>query len=186
MKNRGFYYRRSRYPLIFTLIFLITTLFYLFSDKKDNSSKNEYVRVIKVFDGDTVLLRYNNEKIKVRLIGIDAPEMEQRPWGEKAKRHLEKILRESKNNVKIEFDIQRYDRYERLLAYLWTPDGRLINEMILSDGYAVLLSIPPNVKYVDRLIKAEEMARKKKKGIWSTNGLKESPQEFKRREKGIF
>ncbi len=183
MKNRRFYYRRSRYPLIFTLIFLITSLFYLFSDKKDNSRVNEYVRAIKVFDGDTILLKYNNEDIKVRLIGIDAPEMEQRPWGKRAKRHLERILKKSNNIVKIELDIERYDKYERLLAYLWTPDGNLINEIMIRNGYAVLLTIPPNVKYVERFIKAEETAKKQKKGIWSPDGLKESPEEFKRRIK---
>ena len=86
----------------------------------------------KVHDGDTVSIRVSSfaripiRTERVRLIGIDAPELEQE-WGWHAKRYLKKILSESDWIVSVETDVEQRDKYGRLLAYLWDKDGRMIN-----------------------------------------------------------
>ena len=69
--------------------------------------------------------------------------------------------------VGLEFDVDRTDRYDRTLAYVWI-DGELFEEGILRDGYAVLLTVPPNVKYVERLTAAQAAARASGAGLWGS------------------
>ena len=140
-----------------------------------------HVRVIKAHDGDTIGVILNGRKEKVRLIGIDAPEIKQRPWGTRARKHLEKMLTASNRTVILEFDVERRDKYGRLLCYIFTPDRKMLNIQMVKDGYAVLLTIPPNIKYVDELRMAENEARQHRRGIWNSKGLKESPGDYRKR-----
>jgi len=141
----------------------------------------QLAQVHQVHDGDTVTLRLGGKKYRTRLIGMDAPEMGQRPWGRNAKEHLIKIMRRAKWTVYVETDEERIDKYGRLLVYLWTKKRRFINEMMVVDGYAVAFTIPPNTRYADRFTRAENSAREKQKGIWGPNGLKESPVEYRKK-----
>ncbi|PKL35975.1 MAG: hypothetical protein CVV44_17255 [Spirochaetae bacterium HGW-Spirochaetae-1] len=68
--------------------------------------------------------------------------------------------------LEIEFDVERRDRYGRLLAYLYFPDGRMLNEEIVRAGYASVMTIPPNGKYKDRFLKAYREARESRVGLW--------------------
>lgn len=138
-------------------------------------------RVIAVNDGDTVTLRFNWKEHRTRLIGIDAPELEQHPWGRKAKDRLIEIMNQTEWYVFVETDVEKRDKYGRLLAYLWTQRRELINERMVLDGCAVLFTIAPNIKYVERLTSAERRARLEKKGIWGQNGLKERPEEWRKK-----
>jgi micrococcal nuclease len=138
-------------------------------------------RVIKVNDGDTITLRMDGKIYRVRLIGFDAPEMGQEPWGLKAREHLRAMLKNSGWNVFVETDVEKYDKYNRLLIYVWTKDKTFINERMLADGYAVLVTFPPNTKYVDLFKKAQRFARENKSGIWGPDGLKERPVEYKKK-----
>lgn len=140
-----------------------------------------YVRVIKVHDGDTVTIVLNSRKEKVRLIGIDAPEIKQRPWGTRARKHLEKLLMASNRKVVLEFDVERRDKYGRPLCYIFTPDRKMLNIQMVKDGYAVLFTIPPNIKYVDELRMAENEARQHRRGIWGSKDLKESPGDYRKK-----
>lgn len=140
-----------------------------------------YVRVVKVYDGDTVSLFINGRKEKARLIGIDAPELRQRPWGLKARKHLEELLNNSAWTVAVEFDAGQRDKYGRLLCYLRTSGGKMINLQMVKDGYAMLLTIPPNVKYVDALRQAQHEARQQGLGIWGQKGLKERPGDYRKK-----
>ena len=117
----------------------------------------------------------------MRLIGIDAPESRpnarlerQRVLGDArtvlalgrlAKKYFSELLPPG-TIVRLELDVQQRDRYGRLLAYVWLPDGRMANEVMLEDGYAVLLTIPPNVRYAERLRRAWEQAVQEKRGLW--------------------
>ncbi len=83
--------------------------------------------------------------------------------------------------VSVETDIVKHDKYGRLLAYLWTKQNELINERMVQDGYAVLFTLSPNVKYAGRLAQAASRARNEMKGIWGPKGLRENP--FKYRER---
>ena len=139
------------------------------------------VQVIKVHDGDTVTLMISGRMRKTRLIGIDAPEMNQRPWGRRAKEHLIDIFNLTDWLVTMETDVVTIDKYGRSLVFLWTKDKELINERMVLDGYAVLFAIKPNSTYADRFRKAEQYARGEKRGIWGPDGLKEKPIEYKKK-----
>jgi micrococcal nuclease len=136
-------------------------------------------RVVRVNDGDTVTVSINGRRQKIRLIGIDAPEIGQGSWGEKAKRHLAEIISSSRS-VFVEFDVERTDKYGRLLAYVKATDGRSVNAEMLRDGYAVLFTFPPNVKHVEEFIAAQRQARQLKRGIWGKDGLSQLPVDWRK------
>jgi micrococcal nuclease len=138
------------------------------------------VPVIIVHDGDTLSVLINKKQEKVRMIGIDAPEIGQKPWGDEAKRHLEKIINTSGRKVKIEFDVEKTDQYGRILAYIRTTDGSMINLLMIRGGYAVLYTVPPNVKYAEDFRKGQAEAREKGLGMWSEGGLWEKPQDYRK------
>ena len=96
-----------------------------------------------VVDGDT--FRCGDGR-KVRLIGIDSPERGQRPFGSRAQQALLRMLPPG-SGVRLEQDVTLTDRYGRLLAYAWVG-STLVNETMVRGGWAVLYTVPPNVKYV--------------------------------------
>lgn len=179
-----FYYTKK---LTINLIILlsISLVFIVCCSKKEDN----FVKVVNVHDGDTVTVQKEkgwsifSKTEKVRLVGIDAPEIEQKPWGTRAKNHLKNLIKESDWLVRLEFDIQHTDKYGRVLAYLWDKNGRMINYMMIRDGYAVVYTVPPNVKYVDLFLNAQRLARQEGKGIWGKEGLKELPSEWRRKNK---
>lgn len=200
-KKRRPYPFRSKY--IAFLIFLIIAIVTIFQDKcntrisrmplkdQENSWVEKdgfrvtlrdfgYATVTKVHDGDTVSIIIGNAEEKVRLIGVDAPELGQEPWGKRARRKLQEMMRKTDRTVKVEFDVEERDKYGRLLAYLWTKDGRLINEEMIKSGYAIVYTVPPNVRYVDRLRQAQNMALKRRVGIWGEKGLEERPSDYRK------
>lgn len=150
------------------------------NDSEGRKPEDRSVFIGKVYDGDTVEADFRGKTVKIRLIGIDAPEMKQRPWGRRSKKYLEEMVSASGWQLGIEFDVEKLDKYDRTLAYLWTRDGRLVNEEMLKGGHAVLYTFPPNVKHVDRLKAAQVIARENRTGIWGKNGLKQMPSEYRK------
>ena len=138
-------------------------------------------QVLEVNDGDTVTIRLDDKSIRTRLIGIDAPELGQEQWGEKAKEHLISIMDRTHWTVCVETDSVVHDKYGRLLVYLWTENRELINEIMILDGYAVRFTIPPNTTYIGRFKKAEQIAQGKYLGIWGHGGLKEPPAKYRKK-----
>ena len=134
----------------------------------------------RAYDGDTIAAFVDGRFQKVRLIGIDAPEMDQKPWGRKAQECTEALIKASGFKVSLEYDLERRDKYGRILAYIWAQDGKMINEEMLRKGCAVLFTVPPNVKYAGRLRTAQEKARESKVGVWGENGLNERPYDFRK------
>jgi micrococcal nuclease len=174
--------RRYYYTRIVTIIFLMAFI----TSPSYAIPGNSYV-VTEVHDGDTVSIKVKSFagfplKVEhVRLIGIDAPELGQDPWGRKAKKYLKKLLSESDWVVNVEFDIDQRDKCGRLLGYLWNRrNGSLINEKMLEDGYAVLYPFPPNVKYSERFIEAEKRAHSRGLGIWGKKGLTQYPAQWRK------
>ena len=93
-------------------------------------------------------------------------------WGTKARKHLEKMLIASNRTVILEFDVERRDKYGRLLCYIFTPDRKMLNIQMVKDGYAVLFTIPPNIKYVDELRMAQNEARQHRREYGAVKDLK--------------
>lgn len=130
-------------------------------------------KVNYVIDGDTIVLD-NGET--VRYLGINAPEIGQ-PYSSKSLELNKKLVLGKK--VRLEFDIQKRDRYGRLLAYVWT-DGLLVNEKLVEEGLAVSETIQPNVKYQDRIVQAQIKARENCRGIWEGLCISEEAKKDKR------
>ncbi len=137
------------------------------------------ILVKRVIDGDTVQLE-NGER--VRLIGIDTPEMHE---SDKLQRDAQRTQQDATTiqklgkqayeftkslvegkRVSLEFDAERYDRYKRLLAYVYLKDGTFVNAEIVRQGYASLMTFPPNVKYADLFTKLYKEARENRRGLW--------------------
>lgn len=148
----------------------------------------EELTVTKIVDGDTFRMIYGGEDISVRLIGIDTPESrsneravnqateqnttveEITKMGKRSAQFLRKLL-PIDTKVKVELDIQKKDRYGRLLAYIYLPDGKMVNEVIVMEGYASVSTYPPNVKYEERFREAYRYAYENQKGLFAPDSL---------------
>ncbi len=121
--------------------------------------------VVRVVDGDTVVLRSAG---KSRLIGVDTPEVFGRPgcFGEQASAFAKRTLPPG-TPVQVERDAEQRDRYGRSLIYLMLPDGQSFNELLVDEGFAVPLTIPPNVRYAQRFRELADRARDEQVGLWS-------------------
>lgn len=123
-------------------------------------------RVSRVIDGDTILLD-NGER--VRYIGIDTPELHHpklpvQYMAEEAKEFNRKLV--DGNLVRLEFDIDKRDKYGRLLAYIYINDI-FVNAELVKEGYAKILTIPPNVRYADLFLRLQRQAREDSRGLWA-------------------
>jgi micrococcal nuclease len=123
-------------------------------------------RVKWVVDGDTVVV---GDGQRVRYIGINAPELahddhKAEPYGEASKRFNALLV--NGKNVRLEFDKERFDRYQRLLAYLFLKNATFVNAEILASGYAYLLPYRPNLKYDSILLQSQRAAMSVRRGIW--------------------
>ncbi len=116
-------------------------------------------RVTRVIDGDTV----DMERLgRVRLIGVDTPE-QGRCYENAATRFTRERL--EGRVVRFELGVERRDRYDRTLAYL-TREGEMHNLALLREGYAKVLTVPPNDRYEATFEKAEREARETDEGLW--------------------
>ncbi len=128
-------------------------------------------KVLRVIDGDTLLIRIDGEETPVRLIGIDAPESvhwdetKNTPEGETASAWLKAYL-EGKR-VSLEYDQELVDRFGRTLAYAYV-DGSLLEDAILRAGMAETLSMDPNPRYELHFAAVEREARDTGAGFWGT------------------
>ncbi len=122
--------------------------------------------VSRVVDGDTLYVKDLEER--VRLIGIDTPEVEPgiECYGLEASDHLRELVPPG-TRIEVVFDVERFDRYGRNLGYLYRLSDRLfINLQMVSDGYARMATFPPNVAHVDEFRAAQTEARESNRGLW--------------------
>ena len=126
----------------------------------------EGVTVRKVLDGDSVVL---NDQRQVRLVGINAPEFGKdgnpdEPLAVAARDRL-RGLAEGKA-VRLVFEEEQRDRYGRWLAHIVLSDSTSVEEILLKEGLAVTVAIPPNVAQLARHQAAESQARQARRGLW--------------------
>lgn len=138
-------------------------------------SQRSLHQVAKVLDGDTIVLKGG---ARVRLLGINAPEIESRhrdgePGGIAAKEWLQKKLQG--RSVYLEYGQEKQDRYQRLLAHLYLPNGEHLNLMLVEKGLAIVNLLPPNLRHADTMIRAQQRAERQKLGIWSLPDYRPRP-----------
>ncbi|MBR8832790.1 MAG: thermonuclease family protein [Stigonema ocellatum SAG 48.90 = DSM 106950] len=150
--------------------------------KNKEESKQVHVLVAQVVSGQTleVVSMASQPRLisQVRLLGIDAPDMQQRPWGIEAKQKLEALIGEGQPVI-LEFDLEQKDKFGRILAYV-RKDGVLLNEQLVKEGNALFVARSPNHKYDLRLERAQQWARLMGQGIWNpVKPMRLTPGEFR-------
>lgn len=140
------------------------------------------VFVLRAVDGDTLLLEDGR---RVRLLGVDTPETKRegtpiQPWGPEAHAFTAGLV--EGRTVRLEFDRERHDKYDRVLAYVYAND-QLVNEELLREGLARgLYKFPYSEAMKRRFRAAEREARDARRGIWSEGGAERRRQELPERE----
>jgi micrococcal nuclease len=132
--------------------------------------------VSRISDGDSFRCRDGR---RVRLTGIDSPESRQQPFGDRSRTALTTLI-PAGTTVGLEFDVAPTDRHGRWLAYVWAG-SLLVNEVMVRDGWAVLFTVPPNVKYAERIQAAQTEAREQRAGLWAVSGFDCLPSDFRRK-----
>jgi micrococcal nuclease len=125
--------------------------------------------VTRVVVGDTVEVEFDGREFDVRLIGIDTPETVKpgapvECFGPEASAYTKDRL--EGRTVRLEFDVERFDPFDRTLAYEWLGE-ELFNETLVREGYALVTTFPPNVRYVEHFRDAQRLARDQGLGLWS-------------------
>ncbi len=168
-------------------IVLFGCLLLLVSCQANNQAASNLVevKVARVVSGQSLevvgMAEQPNLISRVRLVGIDAPDFGQRPWGEESRQVLATLIGDQEKPVILEFDLEAKDQIGRTLAYVWR-DQQLLNEEVVKQGYAIFVGRSPNHKYDQRLERAQQWARLMGKGIWNPeNPLRLPPAEFRRR-----
>lgn len=154
--------------LFLSFLFIIPFTCHISAQKKHSY---KYYSVLRVIDGDTFRADDGSSKgMIIRLIGVDAPESRntgrkvKSEFGAEATKYLQKLIGGKK--VRLEYDIDRTDRYGRTLAYVYLENGTFVNAELVKNGYANVMTVPPNVKYQELFLKLERRARKRGEGLW--------------------
>lgn len=131
--------------------------------------------VVRVVDGDTIVVDIDGEETKVRMIGVDTPESvhadenKNSESGITASQYTKNLL--TGQSVYLEYDIDVEDDYGRSLAYVYLDDGTtMVNSLLLQEGMAQTMTIQPNSKYADLFANYQKTAREEQKGFWNAGG----------------
>lgn len=140
------------------------------------AGETEIARVARVIDGDTIEL---SDGRRVRYIGIDTPELGDGRTAVAcfAKEATEENKRQVEGKtVRLEKDISELDRYGRILRYVFIGDGTdqvvhpevFINDHLVRQGFARVATFPPDVRYQEQFLDAQNEAREQGRGLWNT------------------
>lgn len=155
-----------------SLLFLMLLLGLMLTGEKQEEQElsPSGAPVTKVIDGDTIEIEGGQ---RVRYLGVDTPEtVDPRKsvecFGKEAKNKNRELI-EGKRVI-LEKDISETDKYGRLLRYVYLPlpDGTMlfVNDYLIREGYAKVLTIPPDVKFAEQFLEAQRKAREGNLGLW--------------------
>lgn len=163
--------KKTRKVLI-AIILLIFVINYSKQYLNDHTAlESEQVTLSKPVDGDTAHFLVNGEDITVRFLAIDTPETVKpgvavQPFGKEASEFTSQALKNAKK-IRLEYEeSNRIDKYDRILAYVFVDD-QLLQEQLLSKGYAKMTCFCDGYRYSSALKQAEINARENKQGVWS-------------------
>jgi micrococcal nuclease len=130
--------------------------------------------VERVVDGDTVIVDLDGDRTRVRLLNVDTPESvaEDQPvecLGPEASEFLKGLLPPG-DVIALAFDVERFDRYDRMLAAAFTDDGRNVSVELARAGLAEAITVGPNDRFRPEVQAAMEEAQREDRGLWDPNG----------------
>lgn len=137
--------------------------------------------IVSVVDGDTIKIMYNGEPTSVRIIGIDTPEKYttrtgyKECMGDNASAFASEFFKGWKARIEQDPSQDKTDKYGRLLAHVFLPDGTYYEEAAIQKGFGFYYLYNKPAKYDDRLKKAEELAKKNNVGVWANCDGKREP-----------
>lgn len=123
----------------------------------------ETAQVEWVIDGDTIDVTINNQEYRVRYIGIDSPERDEPYYDSATKANIALVKGQTVRLVK---DVSDTDRFGRLLRYIYLEDGTFVNEKLIAEGHAALITISPDLQYADHFRNLQREARNQGLGMW--------------------
>jgi micrococcal nuclease len=127
-------------------------------------------QVVRVVDGDTIVVRLRGSYEKVRYIGMDTPESVKpgvpvQCYAKRASAENHRLV--DGRRVRLVVGVEPRDRYGRILAYVYRlGDGRFVNAALLAGGFARTLTIPPNDRFAPRFAALERTAQREDRGLW--------------------
>jgi micrococcal nuclease len=140
-------------------------------EEADGPGAASEAKVLRVVDGDTIAVRLDGRAERVRYIGVDTPESVEPGTPVQCFAHAaaaENARLVAGERVRLVRDVKARDRFGRLLAYVYrVRDGSFVNAELVRRGYARTLTIPPNVRFADRLARLARAARAAGRGLWT-------------------
>lgn len=164
--------KNSKYFYILLVLFIG---FVLYEDSLQlNTLESSQVVLTKCVDGDTAHFEINGVDETVRFLAIDTPELEVKgkspePYANEAANYTCKALKEA-TSIKLEYEEEKYDKYDRRLAWVFVDD-ELLQEKIVEEGFAKVRYLYDDYKYTKVVEDAEKIAQQEKKGVWSIENI---------------
>lgn len=162
--------RKAGSGLLLFVSIIVLVIVGLFRKEADLDRFGPYP-VERIVDGDTFIATIDGKSEKIRLIGVDAPESvhpDQRrntEEGKEVSKYVKNLL--ENRGVYLEYDVSMEDQYDRVLAYVYLEDGKtMLNELLLEEGYAAVMTVQPNSRYADHFYELQKKSQEEKKGIW--------------------
>ena len=156
----------QKIKILLVIVSILLIIFLFGSYCQNRAIIYQKVKVIRVIDGDTIEIEGGQ---KIRYIGMDTPETvnPETPvqcFGQEASVKNKELV--GGKIVELEKDVSETDKYGRLLRYVWV-NGSMVNEQLIKEGYARIETFPPDIKYANRFLIDEKVAKIKKLGLWN-------------------
>jgi micrococcal nuclease len=170
--------KKIYHQILLNLVIFGCCLLWLYGCHSQSANLNlTSVEVKRVISGQTleIVEPETNELSQVRIMGIDAPDLKQSPWGIAARDKLTTLIQDS---IELESEVMTRDRFNRLITHVW-HNGTLVSEQLLKEGYVLVNTQYPH-KYSQRLMEAREYARLMGYGIWHPQQpMRLTPKQFR-------
>jgi micrococcal nuclease len=139
-------------------------------------SPQEYL-VVKAVDGDTIDIMAGEQKVRVRLIGVDTPEsvdsrQEVQCFARESSEYTNSVAKGEKIRLEKDLSQGEADKYGRLLAYVYLPNGEMLNRKLIANGYGMEYTYQAPYKYQKEFKSLEDFAKREGRGLWADNAFK--------------
>lgn len=165
-------YRKQILIFLVSIITLFLQYQFINKPKETSDDKNRLSAIlVRVVDGDTLVLNIDNVNEKIRLIGMDTPESVKpnhpvECFGKEATLHAKSLLKNKELTFVSDYTQDTRDRYGRMLGYVFM-DGKNFAEIMIADGYAYEYTYNKKYRYQSNFKSAQRNARKEERGLWS-------------------